>query len=267
MPRFLRARALARELRRTRAPASLLPSPPARPCAAMGGHPRPGAGARHGATAWRAARQRQRTGIGSESAAPARSRSPTRQNRSGFGPFLSWRTSSVTRIREGREGREGRRPLLPVPPIPPILPNRPGCLRGDVDVDRPRLGFLSQRQPHREDAIFVLGRDPAGIDGRRQRERAAERAITPLDMVEVLVFRVARQLLLALDGEHAVFDCDVDVLTRHLGALSLQHELLIGNLVNIHRRLPAARRREPEIAKWVPTNNSHALLLFSIRRL
>src|SRR5436309_3695386 len=114
MPRFLRAPALTRELRRTRAPASLLPSPPARPYAATGGHPRPGAGARHGATAWRAARQRQRTGIDSESAAPARSRSPALQTRSGLGPFLSWGTSSVTRIREGREGS--------TPPCPALLP-------------------------------------------------------------------------------------------------------------------------------------------------
>src|SRR5450759_2937283 len=93
--------------------------------------------------------------------------------------------------RAGRSGRAGGD--LPHPPYPTLW------LRGHVDLDRPRFRLLTQRQPHGEDTLFVLGRDLAGVDGLRQRERAAERAVAPLDVVELLFLHLGRQLLLALD--------------------------------------------------------------------
>src|SRR5262245_29987665 len=80
----------------------------------------------------------------------------------------------------------------------------PSCLarirlRGDVDLDRPRFRFLTQREPHREDAVLILGRDPVGVDRLRQRERAAERAVAALAVVVLFVLHLARRLLLALD--------------------------------------------------------------------
>src|SRR5205823_10864432 len=54
--------------------------------------------------------------------------------------------------REGRDRRDGReepadspassRPFRPSRPFPPYL-----CLRGNVNFDLPRLGFLAQREP------------------------------------------------------------------------------------------------------------------------
>ena len=80
----------------------------------------------------------------------------------------------------------------------------------------------------------------AGVDRLRQRERPAERAVAPLDAVELLFLHLARELLLALDGQRAVLDGDVDVLARHVGQLGLQHELVLAVLVDVDRRHPGA---------------------------
>src|SRR5262249_53329140 len=130
-------------------------------------------------------------------------------------------------------------------------------LRGDVDLDRPRFRFLTQRQPHGEDAVLVLGRHTARIDGLRQRERPAEGAVAPLNVVILLFLHLVRQLFLALDRQHEVLDGDVDVLARHVGQLGLQHELVIARLKNINGRYPRIRRREAKIAEWIPTYDSH----------
>src|SRR5437667_10991055 len=95
------------------------------------------------------------------------------------------------------------------PALAPYAPTR-STLSGDVDLDRPRLGFLAQREPHGEDAVIVLSRDPAGVDGLRQRERAAERTVAALAVVVLLVLHLARRLLLALDRQHEILDVDVD---------------------------------------------------------
>src|SRR2546428_13675940 len=110
------------------------------------------------------------------------------------------------------EKQKGGNPLpaLPaLPALPPVLPVL--SLRGDVDLDRPRLGFLTQREPHGEDAVLVLGRDPVRVDGLRQRERAAERPVAPLGAVELLFLHVGRDLLFALDRQDEVLDVAVDV--------------------------------------------------------
>src|SRR5436190_23689540 len=104
---------------------------------------------------------------------------------------------------------------------PAVARGRTGSLSlsGDIDLDRPRPGFLTQRQPHGEDTLFVLGRDLIGVDGLRQRERAAERAVAPLHAMELILLGFTRQLLLAFDRERPVVDGDVDVLARHVGEL------------------------------------------------
>src|SRR5437899_6492491 len=93
---------------------------------------------------------------------------------------------------------------------PPDRAGLPGhlSLRGDVDLDRPRLGFLTQREPHGEDAVLVLGRDPVGVNGLRQRERAAEGPVAPLDVLVLIVFDFACGFLLALDRQHEILDRD-----------------------------------------------------------
>src|SRR6516165_9370763 len=112
--------------------------------------------------------------------------------------------SSISALDSNMQGGKAERRVLP------------SCLaritsRGDVDLDRPRFRFLTQREPHGEDAVLVLGRDPAGVDGLRQRERAAERTVAPLGVVVLLVLHLARGPLLALDGQHEVLDVDLDV--------------------------------------------------------
>src|SRR5262249_54541748 len=88
-----------------------------------------------------------------------------------LGRDLVHRCYSVTRRpsgsdRSGRSGRSGRpgggRVGLPTLPTFPTF-----MLSGDVDLDRPRFGFLAQREPHGENAVLVLGRDTVGVDGLR----------------------------------------------------------------------------------------------------
>src|SRR5262249_3442343 len=142
---------------------------------------------------------------------------------------------------------------------------RARSLRGDVDLDRPRLGLFPQRNANGEDAILVLGRDPVRIHGLRQRERTAEGAVAPLDVVVLLVLDVGRRLLLTADRQHEVLDADVDALARHRGELGLQHDLLIAGLEDVDWRHPGVRRGKPKVPKRIPTNDRHDLLLLDRR--
>src|SRR5690606_20399392 len=72
---------------------------------------------------------------------------------------------------------------------------------GDFDLHLARLGVLADRQLHGQHAVLVLSCHLAGIDRRRKRERPAERPVTPLDPVELLLLHLRRELLLALDRE------------------------------------------------------------------
>src|ERR1051325_848358 len=163
----------------------------------------------------------------------------------------------------GRAGPGRTRPARPPPPGLPDLRGLPGhlSLRGDVDLDRPRLCLLTKRELHGEDAVLVLGRDLVRVDGLRQRERAAERTVAPLDVVVLLVLHFGRRFLLAVDRQHEVLDVDLDVVAIHIGQFGFQHELVFAALEDVDRWHPGTRRREPEIAKWIPTDDSHKYLL------
>ena len=79
----------------------------------------------------------------------------------------------------------------------PTCPTRPTCLtclpylpvepslRRDLDLDRPGLGLLAQREPDGQNAVLVVGRDLVRVNGLGQRERPAERAIPTLDAMEL----------------------------------------------------------------------------------
>src|SRR5204863_2876714 len=90
-------------------------------------------------------------------------------------------------------------------PWPSLSPASPGDSGGDLDLDLLRLGFLTQRQPHRQHAGLVLGADLASVDGRRQRERPRERAITSLDALELLLRDFHVVLPIAEQHESVVF--------------------------------------------------------------
>src|SRR5438876_7408250 len=151
-------------------------------------------------------------------------------------------------------------------------------LRGDLNLDLPRLGFLAQREPYGQHAVPVLGPDLRGVHGRWQREGAAEPAVLPLDAVELLFFHVAGRLLLARDRQGAVVNSDVDVFSRRVRQLRFEHELVIAIMVDVDRRHPVARRHQGvfartragisehtvdailqlrKVPKWIPTNDGH----------
>jgi hypothetical protein len=79
-----------------------------------------------------------------------------------------------------RRKKAGRRPRHAV------------ALRRYLDFDLLGLGLLTQRESDRENAGLVLRVDLTRVDRPPQRERPRERAITPLDAMELLLrdFRV-----------------------------------------------------------------------------
>src|SRR5687768_8104433 len=89
-------------------------------------------------------------------------------------------------------------------------------LRGDVDLDVRWLGFLTQRQPDRQDAGVVLGGYLAGIDRRWQRERPGERAKTALDAMKLLLRDIRVELPLAPDRERVAFNGHLDLVLFHI---------------------------------------------------
>src|SRR4051812_17977728 len=243
--------------------ASLLPSPHARLCAAPAPLRR-AAGAPRDAIAWRAARRHRRTESGSGSAPAVRPGSWGYRDAVVRGSALPCRPQRLARGRERLEGLDGRegldgwerlngRDIAPLPPVLPCprrtstYPSRRRKSGRDFNLDRPRLGLVAQRQPDGQDAVLVLGGDAVRIDRLWQRERPGKRAVPPLDVMELLLFRLVRHLLLALDGQHEVLDVDVDVLARHVGELGVQHQLVIAGLVDIHRGRPRWISTRPAI--------------------
>src|SRR5262249_3516691 len=67
-------------------------------------------------------------------------------------------------------------------------------LCGHFHLDGPGPGFLAERQLHGQHAVLVVGRHFSRIHRRRQRERAREAAVTPLDPANLLFLHVRRPL-------------------------------------------------------------------------
>ena len=73
-----------------------------------------------------------------------------------------YREGLVSRV--GRVGRVDRLAYVTHPTNPTYLTYRAYLyLRGNVDLDLPRLGFLAQRDPNGEHAVAVLGGHLAGV--------------------------------------------------------------------------------------------------------
>src|SRR5512143_174203 len=81
--------------------------------------------------------------------------------------------------------------------------------RRDLDLLRPRL--LALRQLDGEYTVVERGRGVLVVDVRRDREGADELPVAPLDAVVVLVAVVLLELALALEGEDAVFESNLDL--------------------------------------------------------
>ena len=158
------------------------------------------AAARRGAAAWRAAPRRRRTETGSQSAAAAR---PESSGVVWSGCSMSCRLvhvgdrgSTWTGRLVGRVGQVGRsNEESSTPPGPPArLPHRRGCRYAATStlicrgLASSRSGSRTVSTPFLYSAATLLG-----VDGLRQRERPAERAVAPLDVVELLFLHVVRR--------------------------------------------------------------------------
>src|SRR4026209_660899 len=135
-----------------------------------------------------------------------------------------------------------------------------------------RLRFRTLRKSDRKHTILVVGADVGRIDRRGPRERTAERATEALETVEAIAGDLFI-LPLTLQREHVVLERDRDVFALHVRQLGLDHELVLGAFVNIHRRHPATRQAfavevgkhvvEPidlhrrQLMKRIPSNESH----------
>src|SRR5687767_2827060 len=135
-------------------------------------------------------------------------------------------------------------------------------LRCDVDFDLLRLGFFTKGKLDAEHAVFVLGFDPVRIDRVRQRERTSERAVAPLDPVELFVLDRLLGLLLAANRQREVLDRDVEVFLAHARNLGFDHQLVFARAVNIDGWHPGTT----ELTEWIPTNDCHASSPFLISR-
>src|SRR5512143_2621390 len=125
-----------------------------------------------------------------------------------------------------------------------------------LDALRLRLGLL--RQVDEEHAVLRLGADLLRVDARRQREAAGERAVGQLDAMVVLALLLHLQLALALQGEHAVLESDLDVLRLDAGQLGADDDLL-AVLVDVARGRPPDRLTGAEQA-LVAQRSIHLLL-------
>src|SRR3984885_9738424 len=90
-----------------------------------------------------------------------------------------------------------------------------------LDLDFLRLGFGRFRNRDLQDAIRHGGLNARRIDAGRQLKHAQEYAVAALAELNVLVFRIFLDLLLAANGEGVIVNRNLDVLAleaRHLRA-------------------------------------------------
>src|SRR5207249_10533954 len=98
-----------------------------------------------------------------------------------------------------------------------------------------RLRLCRLRQRTRQDAVRECRLRLVLVHGRWERDGAGKGAVADLTAVEVLALGLVVVLLLALDGENAVVDGDVDVLCLHTRQARLHDDLVVG-LREIDRR-------------------------------
>ena len=99
-------------------------------------------------------------------------------------------------------------------------------VRRDLHLDLLGLGLGLLGQRDAQHAVGAGRVDLVGVDRGRQREAADEAAVAALDAVEVLFLLLGLELALALDGQGAAFDADVEVLAADAGNFELEDDLL-----------------------------------------
>src|ERR1700757_5073901 len=91
-----------------------------------------------------------------------------------------------------------------------------------VDLDLLWLGFGLLGQRDLQDALVVVRRDTLSVHGLGQSKGVGEAAILTLHAAIVLFFLFLFDLALAVHGQRAVLDADVDVLLFDSGHFDLQ---------------------------------------------
>src|SRR5215210_1113623 len=102
------------------------------------------------------------------------------------------------------------------------------ALLADLDRDAARLARLGLGDADLEHALVERGGDRLWVDAIRQRERAAEAAVRPLDAVEALPALLVLGLALARDGQDVALDVDRDVALAEAGQIGLEREVVLG---------------------------------------
>src|SRR5437016_1116790 len=155
--------------------------------------------------------------------------------------------------------RKGRRHELP--PLSPVFlalsatPNRAlllcglavnlgfeGLLAANTNLDLLGLGFGFLCEVDLQHALIVVGAYLPRVHRVRQRERAGEASVLPLDATEVLLFLFLLELALAVDGKGVVLDADVNVFLVDARDFNFQGDVVLV-LVDIDRRCETGGRQ------------------------
>src|ERR1700722_10918302 len=97
-----------------------------------------------------------------------------------------------------------------------------------LDLDFLRLGFGGLRNCDLQDAVRHGGLNVRRIDSGRQLQHTQEYAVAALAELNVLVFLVLLDLLLAANGEGVIVDRNLDVLALKAGHLRADLDCLVG---------------------------------------
>src|SRR6516225_9109682 len=90
-----------------------------------------------------------------------------------------------------------------------------------LNSDLARLGNLLFGERYRHRAVLIVGLDMLGIDRVRQRKRAVERSISPLDPVIASFLGLLFELTLTAEGQRPVLHPHIDVLELYIRDVGL----------------------------------------------
>ena len=139
-----------------------------------------------------------------------------------------------------------------------------------VDLDLSRLLFLRAllRDTDEDHAVAAFRADALFVRVLRKREAARERAVEPLDAMDLLVLLALFLPALACQRQHAVLHRDADVFLAHLGHLCLDEVLAFG-FTDVGRRRPFTGLQFPRLRLdlRLPWPASHGLGEYAVEHV
>src|SRR5947209_15380259 len=103
------------------------------------------------------------------------------------------------------------------------------------DSDLFGFGFFTFCDDDSQQAIFKFRVDVLRVRSGRQGERAGKAPVVALESVKIFSLLLGFKLALAADGEHVVFDVEVNVFLLHTWDLGLQRDLVLV-FIDVHWR-------------------------------